>query len=179
MNSFERKAQDSASIVLAVIFIALGVLFLLDQWLQISLGAYLWPFAIIIPGILLFLYALGLREREGVGVACGASVVSALGLLLLFQNTTGLWATWAYAWALVAPTAVGLGMIVYGMIKQQPGVVSSGVITTKVGIGLFIGFAAFFELLLNISGLNIGSWALPLLLITVGVYTLWRATRRS
>ena len=179
MKMTERKLQDTATVVLALILIAVGLLFLADQWLHIDLAHYLWPFFIIVPGVLLFLFALSLNSPEGEGFTIFASIVTMTGLLLLFQNITGLWATWAYAWALVAPTSVGLGMMLYGALKGRASMVNAGRDVTKVGIGLFLGFGAFFELLLNISGAGIGTWGFPLVLIALGVYTMWRAVRRG
>ena len=177
MYSSARKVQDTASVLVAVILIAIGVLFLLDQLLHIALMSYLWPFVIIVPGVLLFMYALTLDGAEGDGLAVFSSVLTVAGLLLLFQNTTGLWATWAYAWALIAPTSVGLGLMLYGSLKGRADWVTSGRIVAKVGIGLFLGFGAFFELLLNISGVRFGAWIVPLALIALGLYVVWKTAR--
>jgi len=38
------------------------------------------------------------------------SIITIAGLVLAVQNTFDLFATWAYAWALVAPGGVGLGI---------------------------------------------------------------------
>jgi hypothetical protein len=177
MNDEQRRIESNASMLLGVVLVVLGVLFLLDQWLNISLGQYVWPLAIIVPGVLVFLWALGLREPEGLGFASFGGILIMIGLLLQWQTLTDMWASWAYAWALVAPTAVGLAHIVFGTLKNRPRLVSSGIQVTKVGLTLFLAFAAFFELVLNIDGLNIGNWAAPVALILLGVYILWRQVR--
>jgi hypothetical protein len=177
MNTLERRIQDTGAVVVAAIFIALGVLFLLDEFLNISLAGYIWPFVIIVPGVLLYMAALANERDEGAGLAAFASIVTMVGLVLLVQNTFDLWATWAYAWALVGPTAVGLGLWLYGTIKNRPSVAAGGAAAAKVGLGLFIGFGLFFEVLLNISGLRLGTWAVPVILILIGVSILWKALR--
>ena len=40
-----------------------------------------------------------------------------IGLVLWVQETYDAYATWAYAWALVAPTAPGVGTLLYGAVK--------------------------------------------------------------
>jgi hypothetical protein len=182
MNSSEKWVQDIVAIVIAFILISIGLLFLIVQWVDVDLGHtighYLWPFFVIVPGVLLFWFALSLKGAESDGLAIFASIVTMTGLVLLFQTITGLWATWAYAWALIAPTSVGLGMTLYGRLKGRTKWMTEGWDVTKVGIGLFLGFGAFFELLINISGLNIGQWGIPLALIVLGVCIMWRALRR-
>ena len=182
MNSSEKRVQDIAAIVIAMILISIGLLFLLAQWVNVDMGhtvgRYLWPFFVIVPGVLLFWFALSLKGAEGEGLAIFASIVTMTGLVLLCQTITGLWATWAYAWALIAPTSVGLGMMLYGRLKGRAKWMTEGWDVTKVGIGLFLGFGVFFELLINISGLNIGQWGLPLALIVLGLFVMWRAVRR-
>ncbi len=60
--------------------------------------------------------------------------------------------SWAYAWALVAPTAVGLGMLFYGMARGDGELVRDGLRMTATGIALFFGFALFFEGVIGLSG---------------------------
>ena len=44
----------------------------------------------------------------------GGTVATTVGLVLLYQNNTGHWESWAYAWALVGPAASGLGLALWG-----------------------------------------------------------------
>src|SRR5512136_406719 len=100
MHDLDRRYSNLASWILGLILIVLGVLFLADQYLHTSVGRYLWPFVIMVPGILVFVFALTLKDapQEGSGFAVVGGIITMIGLILLFQNTTGLWATWAYAW---------------------------------------------------------------------------------
>ena len=55
------------------------------------------------------------------GFAIAGSIVTTVGSVLLYQQTTGHWESWAYAWALVGPGAAGLGMLVYGLLFRPTG----------------------------------------------------------
>jgi hypothetical protein len=74
------------------------------------------------------------------------------GIVLAVQNATGLWETWAYAWALVAPGGVGIGLLTYGLLTRQPDVARGGGWALMVGLGLFLGFGLFFEAVIGLSG---------------------------
>jgi len=95
-----------------------------------------------------------------------------VGLLLFYQNPTGHWQSWAYAWALVAPTSIGLAQIVYGTFKGRAELVKTGLrVATVGGIMFLIGFF-FFELVLGISGFGLGGLGWAVLLIGAGVLLL-------
>jgi len=75
-----------------------------------------------------------------------------VGVVLSFQAATGLWATWAYAWALVAPGGVGVALVLYGLLTGQGDLVRNGVPVLLTGLGLFVAFGLFFEAVLHLSG---------------------------
>ena len=105
--------RNTGSLIAGAALIALGGLFLLNQFLHISIWRFLWPLFVLLPGVGMFagVYSGG---KQSAGLAVPASVVTAVGLILLFQSVTDHWESWAYAWALIFPTAVGLGMYIYG-----------------------------------------------------------------
>jgi len=156
--------------------VALGILLLLGEIFHFSLGRFLWPFYIIVPGVLLFALALA-SKRAGEGLAITGSIITMVGLVLLYQNTTGHWQSWAYAWALVAPTSIGLGQAVFGALTHRDHVFKSGLSLAKIGGIIFLVGAAFFELVIGISGLRYIGW--PLLLIGVGVFMVLRNIARA
>lgn len=160
------------SLVFGLLLIILGGLLLIGQLLRVDLGRVLWPFFIIGPGVALFVVALAMRETVGEGLAILGGVITMVGLILLFQNVTSLWATWAYAWALVAPTSIGLSQFAYGALKGRRASVSAGLRLAGTGLTIFVLAGAFFELILGISGFGLGPLALPLLLIGLGLVTL-------
>lgn len=151
------------------LLILLGILFLIAQLFGVRIGAYLWPFFVIVPGVLIFIAAFAVTEKGGEGLAVFGGITTATGVLLFFQNVTDLWASWAYAWALVAPTSVGLALMAYGAFKGHSGMTQSGMRLTLIGLAIFaVGFV-FFELIIGVSGFGLGRWAWPLLLIGLGV----------
>jgi hypothetical protein len=94
-----------------------------------------------------------------------------VGLVLWVQDTYDAYATWAYAWALVAPTGPGLGMLLYGLVRGDGELARDGLRTTLVGLALFVGFALFFEGVVGLSGEPIAQFedVLPFLAIGLGV----------
>jgi hypothetical protein len=115
--------------------------------------------------------------RAAGGLAYPASIVTTVGLILLFQSYTGAWQTWAYAWALIAPTAVGVGQWLHGRLRDDAATQARGRRAAESGLVLFAGLAAFFELALNLSGFFAGTAAgsvLALGLVAAGAYLLLR-----
>lgn len=135
-----------------IMLIILGCLALVDKIFDIHVSRYIWPFFIVIPGILLLFYSSRAEYGSGEPFAMLGAMVTVIGLILLFQSTTGLWSSWAYAWALVAPTSVGLGQLFYGAQNQQDSMTKSGVTLVNIGLVMFFLGIIFFELILNISG---------------------------
>jgi hypothetical protein len=165
--------RDRGGVILGIVLIALGGLFLLDRLAGIDLGRAGWPLFIIVPGVLLLVWGLTMTGREGIGLAVGGGITLVVGLILAVQNATGLWATWAYAWALVGPGGTGIGLTGYGLTHRDQGLVASGVRSLGSGLALFFAFGLFFEGLIGLSGTpflttDIG----PVVLIAVGTVIL-------
>jgi len=102
--SVNRPAPPGA--VLGAILIFIGLAFLAFRYLDVLASADVWPLFIIGPGLVLFVLGLILPN---VGMIIGGSVVLTIGTVLAWQNMTGRWESWAYVWALVGPTASGVG----------------------------------------------------------------------
>jgi hypothetical protein len=149
------QRSGNATTILGVLLIALGILFFIGQVLGINygrLGEFGWPVFIIAPGILLFLLALAVGERAGELLAILGSSVTTVGVILLYQNTFDYFQSWAYAWALVFPTSIGVGQIIYGSIKNREGTAATGIRLTVAGLIIFVALAVFFELVIGFSG---------------------------
>lgn len=170
--------QGSSGKLLGFLMIALGLLFLFGQWFRIDVGQWGWPFFVIVPGVALFVLGLADDTPATHPFMIVGSVVTAVGLLLFYQNLTNHWASWAYGWALVAPTAIGIGEMIYGVRKGQPEAMSAGRRIALIGLAIFVVGAIFFELVIGISGFGLGSWAWSLLLIGFGLFLLLRNTMR-
>lgn len=162
--------------IVGIILVLLGLMWLLGRIVNVDLGQVAWPLYVIVPGIALFLLSLTVRDRGGEGLAVAGAIVTMLGLVLLYQSLTEHWASWAYAWALVCPGGVGLGLAGYGLLAGRPRLIPIGARTAVVGLGLFLAGAVFFELILNIGGDHFGQTGrvtLSAVLIALGL--LWLA----
>jgi hypothetical protein len=144
-----------------VLLIVLGIIFLVGQIFDFHLGRYLWPFTVIVPGVVLFLRALALEEEVGKALAIISGIVTMVGVILFVQSLTDLWANWSYAWALVAPTGPGLGLWLLGTLKDRADLVKSGKDLIRVGLSIFMVAAVFFELVIGVSGHSLGNYGLP------------------
>lgn len=171
----ERKA-GTGNIIIGVLLILFGLIFFLAQFLDVNLWDISWPFLIIVPGVVVYIGSLAVSEDQGKGFSALGSIVTMVGLVLLYQNTFDRFETWAYAWALVGPTAVGLGWIGYGLVRRNRQILDEGLELGGVGLAMFLVAAAFFELVIGIGG-DRPEWAAnlwPLLLILLGLFFLVR-----
>lgn len=165
------RIRNMAILAIGLGLIAFGVLFLAGTILQIDIWGTLWPLFIVIPGLIFFVGMIVLG-RPGAPLSVPGSIITMAGVILFIQNLTGLWSTWAYAWALIAPTAVGIGVAVAGIWSEDPRAVRVGSALAGIGIAVFFFFVIFFELILNLNGLRsgpIGRIVLPVLVIAAGL----------
>lgn len=160
-----------------VLLIVLGFVFLVGQIFDFHLGHYLWPFMIIVPGVFLFFGAVALDEEVGKALAIISGIVTMVGMILFVLTFTDLWASWAYAWALAAPTGPGLGLWLLGALKNRADLVKTGKDLVRVGLIIFVVAAVFFELVIGINGYSLGRYVLPVLLIALGFLLLARNLR--
>lgn len=157
-----------------VLLIVLGIVFLVGQFFDFQLARYLWPFMVIVPGALLLWGAAGMEEEVGKAWAIVGGIITMVGVILFVQTLSDWWAGWTYAWALVAPTGPGLGLWLLGARKNRADFVKSGQELVRVGLVIFVVAAAFFELVIGVSGHSLGQYGLPLLLIALGLILLAR-----
>jgi hypothetical protein len=124
--------------------------------------------------MLLFMASFVLEPRAGIPVAMFGGMVTTTGGILFVQNVFDLYASWAYAWALIAPTSIGLAKLIYGALRGLGNEVRSGLSMSGVGFAMFVIGGFFFELVIGINGFNFGaSWLCwPALLIGLGVILL-------
>lgn len=147
-----RAPGERGTLVFGAALILIGGIALLGQAVSFDVLGTGWPLLIVIPGILLFAGAVAVGGKAGVALAIPGSILAMVGLILAVQSATGLWATWAYAWALVAPGGVGIGLVLYGLVTGQREFVRAGTPVLMISLGLFFGFGLFFEGVLGLSG---------------------------
>lgn len=148
----DRSSPKRGTVVLGIALVVIGVLALLGRYLSIDILGLGWPLFVLLPGIVLFAGGVAVGGRAGLGLAIPGGIVSMVGIVLSVQAATGLWATWAYAWALVAPGGVGLAFVLYGALTGQGDLIRNGFPILLTGLGLFAVFGLFFEGLLHLSG---------------------------
>jgi hypothetical protein len=148
----ERHAERRASVAVGGFLIVVGIVVLAGRQVGLDPGRAGWPLFVIVPGVVLFLASFAVGARAGAGLAVPGAILTVTGVVLAVQNETGLWSTWAYAWALVAPGGVGLGLLVYGTLTGQHDLATSGAATLLTGVALFLVFAFFFESVIGLSG---------------------------
>jgi hypothetical protein len=131
---------------------------------------YSWPLFVIAIGVVLFI--VGLLSGTP-GMAVPACIVGGIGTLLYYQNATGNWASWAYAWTLI-PGFAGIGAILAGLLGDNPSKsYRDGLNLIVISAIMFLIFGSF------LGGLNLlGQWW-PLLLILLGAWLLIRPLFRK
>lgn len=165
MTSSQRSA-----LVGGLILILLGGLFLANQlvpgmWSWIT--EFSWPWIVIGVGAVLLLIGI---LANAPGMAVPACIVGGIGLLLAWQNRTGNWESWAYAWALI-PGFVGVGTIVMGLWEGKWASVRGGLWLILISAIMFAVFGSLFGGLFGGDLGFIGKWW-PVALILLGVLSL-------
>ena len=158
------------ALVFGVLLVAVGGTLLIVRLTDIGIDGDAWPLWIVVPGLALLVASVAVPARGGLGLAIAGSIVTTVGLILWVQDTYDLYGTWAYAWALVAPTAAGVGTLLYGVVKGDGDLVGNGLRMALVGLALFTGFALFFEGVVGLSGEPIAGFddVLPFMVIGIG-----------
>ena len=177
-----RQPIDRGPILLGAGLLFMGFLLLAGRFLHIPFNNFLWPFIFIVPGVLVFLSALSSESSSGEGLSIVGGILSMLGFVFLMQTITGLWASWAYIWALIAPTSIGLSQMVYGNLKNRDAIAASGWRLAKIGLSIFVIGFLFFELIIGISGFGLAQFGLPvfpMILIFAGAIMLARSFFRA
>lgn len=165
------RESQAGRLVFGALLIALGAAFLVSQQVNFDLGKHGWPIFVIAPGLCLLVVGLAVPNEAGLGMAVPGGIITAVGLLLAFQDATGAWASWAYAWALIAPGSVGATLFLYGLLHRRTDLLDSGLRTAAVGLGLFVGFGLVFENIFGIDsdhGSTVLRDALPIMAIAMG-----------
>ena len=171
--------RAGTGVALGIVFVVVGLFFLLVRLVNVDLGAYGWPLFIVIPGLTLLIVGF---VSLGTGAAIPGGILTMVGLVLAYQNSSGNWASWVYVWPLVAPGGVGVGLFLQGMRDRNQGLIKQGRSLIVIAFLIFmIGFV-FFESILHLTGTDYGLFgkvALPGLLVIIGIALLVRSLQRS
>jgi hypothetical protein len=171
VNFMEQSRRTG--LVMGSILVLLGVLFLAYQLVpafQVLIDwDNAWPLTIVGVGVLLLVIAVLANVP---GLAVPAAIVGGIGCLLWWQNATGNWDSWAYAWALI-PGFVGVGTILSGLLSGKlAGALSGGIWLILISLIMFFIFGSL------MGGLGALGAYWPVLLIVLGFLVLLRPLLR-
>ena len=137
-----------------------GILLFASLFSRWDVWSLAWPLEVMGVALGFALAAIFMRVA---GLAIPAMIIGVNGLILAFCNLTGLWAAWAILWPL-EPLAIGLGLLIVGVVNRSDGAKVAGLILTGVaGVGFFI---ASFISVFNGSFLR---FAVPGMLVLTGL----------
>jgi hypothetical protein len=175
-GSTPRRA--GSSVAFGVVLVVLGLFALLIQFTGFDAGQS-WPLFVVIPGLTLLVVGY---ISLGTGALIPGAILTVIGLILAYQSSTGDWPSWAFAWPLVAPGGVGLGLFLQGVRNRDSHLLRQGRVLMFVAAIIFmIGFVIF-ATIFRISDMDYGWFgkaALPALLIVVGLVLLARSIQRT
>ena len=155
--------QKRSSLTLGVVLILLGGIFLANRLVPGLELVFSWPWIVIGVGAALLVIGLLVGAPD---MAVPACIVGGIGGILYYQNLTGNWSSWSYAWALI-PAFVGVGMLVAALLGARSRYAYREAIRSiLVGLVLFVVFGSIFG---AFSWLG-AYW--PLLLVAAGVVIL-------
>ena len=160
----QTNRSNAGGLIAGAILIAFGLLALAGQLFRNIDFGFLWPFAIIGFGALFFV-AMFAGGKGAAAFAVPGSIISGIGLILLFQNITGHWESMSYFWALIL-MFVGTGIYIMGWYGGDTTQRNAGARVMKIGFILFLIFGAFFEMIFS----SFGNLVFPVLLILLGAY---------
>ena len=160
----QKNRNNVGALIGGSILIGLGLLTLLDRLVPgLDLGN-LWPLFLIAFGGLFFI-AMFSMGKSGAGFAIPGTIISGIGLILLYQTISDNWLSMSYFWTLIL-FFVGLGIYIMGWYGDDANQRKSGGDVMKIGIIMFIIFGAFFEAIFS----SLNSLIFPIMLILLGGY---------
>ncbi|MGD2058190.1 MAG: hypothetical protein PVI04_05615 [Anaerolineales bacterium] len=166
---------NRTSLIFGVLLIGLGALFLVGQLFRVNIWQYAWPMFILVPGIIFFGITMS-GGSNSAGFAIPASILTTVGLIFFFQALTGHYASWAYAWTLIFPTAVGLGLFIMGSQGGDESLKKQGKGFLRAGLVLFVILAFVFEAIFRMGNNLFSRLFWPSAIILLGVYLILRQT---
>jgi hypothetical protein len=146
------------------ILIGFGLLSLVGRVFRGLDWGFLWPFLIIGFGALFFI-AMFATGKSAAAFAIPGSIMSGVGLVLLFQNISHHWESMSYFWTLIL-MSVGAGIAIMGWYGEDANQRSAGLRLMRIGFILFVIFGTFFEMIFS----SFSNIVFPVMLIGLGIY---------
>lgn len=160
-----------SNIIWGMLFIIIGVLFLLGRFYNNFLGLRdLWPLFILVPGLLF--ESSYFTSRNDPGVLVPGGILTTIGFLFLFETFTG-WRFSGYTWP-IYPLSVAIGLFqLYLYTGRSPGLL--------IPVGILGGVAAiaFLSMILKATLGMLPGWfsfglLVPVCLIIFGIYIMFK-----
>ena len=174
------RGGGGSTSAIGIVLVVIGIFALAVVLSGVDFTQSGWPLFIIIPGLTLLV--VGFFSVGAVATIPGG-LLTMLGVVLAYTSSTDHWPVWAYAWALVVPGGIGLGMYLQALRDHDQDSLRTGRTLLFVALIIFLIGFVLFESILGISGRDffgpVGKAALPVLLILVGVILLVRSVQRS
>jgi len=149
--------------------IAVGLLAFLATTTDFNIMAFAWPLFVIVPGLAMVGVAMN-GGRKTHGFIYPGIIVTGTGLILMYQNVTGHWESWAYLWTLY-PLFVGMAMRWSALQTGNIGQMRVGQSMVVYSTMAFVGMALFFEIMIfNASTFLALLPFFALAMVIVGIY---------
>lgn len=179
----ERSPLDHFGVLVGVTLVIAGIALTVAQLIGLRIVGLGWPLLVIVPGVLIVLAAFSVPRGRGISyLAVPGLMILATGIVLQVQTVTEDWQSWSYAWALIAPTALGLGLLVAGARERSRVVRIVGASLLGAGALLFVLAEWFFVRILGVGGPGLG-WAfglvMPALFVLLGIFVIVWGIRRA
>lgn len=160
----QSNRSNIGALIGGAVLIGFGLLSLIPQVFRGLDWGFLWPFFIIGAGSLFFI-GMFAGGRSSAALAVPGTIISGIGLVLLFQNIVHHWESMSYFWTLIL-IFVGLGIYIMGWYGEQPQQKQAGARVIRIGVILFVIFGTFFEMIFS----SFSNMLFPVLLIVLGAY---------
>jgi hypothetical protein len=165
--------QRRSNLVVGLLLLLLGAWFLATQFypqltdiINLQLN---WPMYVVGVGLLFFVLA---ALAGAPGLAVPGSIIIGIGGILYYQNLTGDYESWAYAWTLI-PGFVGVGIFFTNLFEGE---FLSGLREAARLIFFSLVMYAIFGAFLGGPAILGDYW--PVLLVLAGLWMLWRGAFR-
>lgn len=163
--------RKRGSLIAGLLLLLVGGALLLNQFYPsffdpILPESFTWPWYVIGTG-LVFLFMAFLTGNGGLAIP--GSIITTVGGILYYQNSTGDWESWAFVWALI-PASVGVGMLISALIDGNSGAAKGGLWLVAINLVIFLIFWSAFR---RDSMFLAQYW--PVLLIVAGLILLIQA----
>ena len=170
----EDAGPGMSTVAIGLVLVLIGAALFAGQLLDVGIDDIGWPFFVIAAGVAVLVIGLVVAGEQVMVI--GGTITTTVGLVLLYQNNTGRWESWAYAWALVGPAASGLGLALWGIRSRNGDDVRNGTWGLLGGLAVFVIGFLFFEGVIGLGGdrLSLPEWLLPVAVIAIGVVVLGR-----